>query len=1367
MFPPSTPGSDIPVPRRRRALRKLSRFALGLVLLLWGVLLAAWLALHWIILPHIDEWRPAIERRLSQSLGAPVRIGEIRVVSSGWVPALSLRELRVLDPDGGEALRVAHVATALSVPSALAGRLRFDQILIDGAQLALRRDVAGRWYLGGLALDGNAPADDSPLRDWLFEQHELVIRNSGVRVIDERPGAVPLQLEQVDLVLRNGRLRHALRFDATPPSAWGARLSVRGEFTQPLLSRPGDFQRWSGTVFAETARADAVAVARALGLSLPLREAQGALRAWLDIRQGFARSATLDVAVPQLTWDGDGDGDAQPLELGALVGRLDARRDGHGVNLHWQQAGDRPNALNAGELALSWRQEQPAQALLTSGQPVDGGTFSADRLDLATLADAVAQLPAAAASRALLKALSPAGQISGLKARWTGAPRAPSSYRLDADVAGLSLRAAATPNVDAAGQAHPARPGVRGASVHFSATQDGGQAMVQVRNGALVFPGVWAEPSMPINALDATLRWQVVARDDLPPRIDLQLTQARFDNADMAGEFSAKWTTGEGARRFPGTLDFSGKLSRGRPERVWRYLPLGIAAVARDYVQQSIRGGAPASAQFKVQGDLGDFPFAPGSAGVFQVVVQARELDLAYLPETLNPTATWPAFGQVSGELIFDAHAMRIRAARARLWGVQISDVNGGIADLAAERPVLSLQGSASGPVADLLRYLRATPLGPWIGPALQPLAASGAADLRLALQLPLDHPEQSTVAGSVSFDGNDVRLRSDLPALSQARGRIDFTQNSFRLQPTTARLLGNELSVEGGTAADGALRFNATGVAAIAVLRERPELAGRASALLQRLSGKAAYRATLNVIDGVPSMSLSSDLVGLAIDLPAPLGKSAETPWPSRLQLAPTADASAPNGPPRNSLRLQLGPVLRAAYVLDTSAETVRVLRGGIGVFDDAPTPASGVAARLKLGVVDIDAWSALLDGTDAPDGAAGAAEGAVSAYVPQSLQLRAEELRAGARHVTNLQATLSRERGERETLWRAQLSADQLSGTIDYRQPLAAGVPGGVRARLQRLSLPPSDVSGVEDLLSRPPASVPALDVVADEFELRGKKLGRLEVQARNTSEAGGTALWHLDTLQLRMPEATFNASGRWSVGGERRMALDFDLNLADGGAFAARLGAVGALRGGKGRVDGSLSWAGSPLSLDYPSLQGHLSVALQAGQLLQAEPGASRLLGVFSLQALPRRLLSFDFRDLFDKGFAFDTVNGDLDIAAGVAHTDNLRMLGVQAAVLMQGSADLNHETQDLQVLIVPNIDASGAALATAAISPLIGLGAMLAQWALSEPLRAAGTRQYHITGGWADPQVEAVERDIDSPLPTIEPAPPGASSPKAKP
>ena len=116
--------------------------------------------------------------------------------------------------------------------------------------------------------------------------------------------------------------------------------------------------------------------------------------------------------------------------------------------------------------------------------------------------------------------------------------------------------------------------------------------------------------------------------------------------------------------------------------------------------------------------------------------------------------------------------------------------------------------------------------------------------------------------------------------------------------------------------------------------------------------------------------------------------------------------------------------------------------------------------------------------------------------------------------------------------------------------------------------------------------------------------------------------------------------------------------------------------------------------------------------------------------------------DFRDVFSQGFAFDFVRGDINVDKGVARTNNLQMKGLNAAVLMEGRASLEDETQDLTVVVVPEINAMTASLAATAINPVIGVGSFVAQMFLRGPLMEAATRTFHIQGTWADPVVAQV-------------------------
>ncbi len=1407
-----------------RWMALLARVTITLVIVAWGLLLVAWLALHWWILPHIQQWRGPLEAQASSVLGVPVRIGRIEVRASGWVPSLELQEVLLLDARQQPALRLPRVFAAISPRSLLAFELRFEQLLIDGAELDIRRDAGGRIFVAGLDFSGADAGHGSAAADWFFKQHEVVVRGGTLRWLDEQRAAAPLALGDVQLVFRNSLRQHEMRLDATPPPEWGERFSLVSRLTQPLLARSGDWRRWSGALYASLPRADVHALRQHVALPFELSEGIGALRGWFDVKDGEPVDAVVDIALRAVSLRlGD---KVEALRVEELEGRLQGQRNADGVTLALQRftflTGDGIR-WPQGDMKLAWRQR--------AGQPPAGGEFSAQRLDLGLMAQVASRVPLGDAVQRLLAELNPRGVVSELDARWDGPIDAPLHYRAKGRLSGLTLASRASTDPNGVG-----RPGLRNANLQLDATEAGGEARIGLNGGALDLPGVFDEPLLPLDQLSAKLVWRIEPVAGGLPKVTVQVREAKFSNPDAHGELSATWSTGAGAAagmtrdgRLPGRLELDARLADGLAQRAYRYLPRGLSKDTRDYIERAAQAGRIASASFHVNGDLWDFPFlkvraAPalskgadkgGASGAvraasraavkpgeFRINAKIEDATYAYIPNALTaPTSAaagspaparslpWPVLTRASAELNLDRGVLEVRNGRARIGNVEWSQVQLAVRGLDAE-PVLSLDAAARGPLGEMLQFVNTTPLGGWLGNALAASSGSGAADLKLGLVVPLLNPPATSVKGVLTLAGNDLRFGADSPLLAGARGRVDFTHKGFTVVGGSARLLGGDASFEGGSLADSSVRFSGQGVASADGLRRAVEL-GPLARVAGSLSGQTAYRASLGFVRGAAEVTVTSNLTGLAINLPAPLAKAAEVALPMRYQnVIDPQSASVPPVPGqglRDTLRFELGTLVQAQYQRELSGDAPRVLRGGVGVMEPAPQPAAGVAASINLRSLNTDEWEAAAErllgpaevGREGRDGRDGANR---ASYTPDTIALRVQELSAGARRLTRVVAGVSHEAG----LWRANVDAEQLNGYVEYRPAARRGAPGGagrVYARLSRLSLPKSDAEQVESLLDQSPASVPALDVVVEDFELRGKRLGRVEIEAVNRSTGTGREAvrdWQLSKFNILTPEAQLTATGHWSATGSsgpgtgpgtgpgprgavapRRAVMDFKLVLVDSGALLDRLGTPKAIRGGKGQLSGQVGWLGSPFALDYPSLSGQVNIALDAGQFLKADPGAARLLGVLSLQSLPRRL-SLDFRDVFQEGFAFDSVTGDLKIAQGVALTNNLRMRGVQAAVLMEGSADLARETQDLRVIVVPEINAGTAALAYAVINPAIGLGAFLAQALLKKPLTAAGTREFRVSGPWADPQVEPVKRKLTDEVPALDaPLPPAAA------
>ncbi len=1327
------------------------------------LLFAFWLIVHWGLLPRVAQWKPWIEARASQALGQSVRIEALRVTSHGWIPALEMNDVRVLDGQGRTALQMGRVQATVAAHALLAMELRFAQLHVDGVQLDVRRDLNGRIRVAGMDTEADANlSDEGQAADWLFAQQEIAIRRGTVRWTDEKRGAPPLELADVDLVLRNGLIKHQLRVDATPPAAWGQRLTLIGDYSQPWLERRGNFRAWSGTLHADLPAVDVGELRRYVNLPFDLRAGRGAVRAWLETEAGEWHGATADVALSEVLVRLAKH--LEPLSVSQLSGHIKASRRDDGVDITASKValttGD-GQAWPLGSASLNWSQTQARSATESAG-PVTGGRLRADHLDLGVMANLASRLPLGRAVEGQLRRLKPAGIVQGLDLRWTGAPDEPQRWNAKGRLTGFVLPPAPADLKEAAG-----RPGVSGADLDFDFNEAGGHADLAIRDGELHFPGIFESPKLAMGELQAKLDWKVKRRPQIgaKPDIELRVSQARFANADMQGNLQATWRTGRSATPFgaggylPGEIDVTGQIQQAKANRVAAYLPLGIPAPARRYVGRAVKGGQLENAIFAIQGDVWHFPFNKGQPGTFHLAGRLRDVQFDYLPTVaageVEPAwvSPWPGFSQVSGELVFDRSAMSLSRAQAQLLGVQLRDVQASV-DEWSPNPVLRAKAEARGPLADVLKFVDTTPIGQWLSGAMRPMTAQGSAELKLELGIPILQPQQSIVKGSVNLGGNDVQIRPDLPLLAAARGRIDFTQEGFQINQGTARALGGELSVDGGTQADRSLRFVAQGIATADGLQRAKEFAPLPS-VAKGLRGQAQWNAQLAFVKGLPEVTVRTDLVGMQSDWPAPLNKPAALALPVVWKAGPIDDRSRlQHEPPRDEIRLDLGSLAQLRLLREWPAATelpaagARVLGGSVGLSQAAAPPQPGgiVSVRGHLQRLDANAWSRALDRLASGDGQ--------SAWPRLQLAVQVDELLAAQRLFTHVVIDALQEPVTGGT-WHGEVVADQLAGKVSWRPAQGVADAGRWTARLAHFTLPPTQRVGDELWNEADQQRWPAVDAQIEELTMRGRKMGRLELQATARGGAATARDWSLERLQLDVPGGHLIGEGHWTAPAhadtQGRMAMNLSLNVQDSALMAQHFGWVDAVKGGNGLIQGQLSWSGAPGGPDFPSMEGQLHVALNQGQFLRAEPGGiGRLLGILSLQSLPRRLL-FDFRDVFQQGFAFDQVTGDIQIVRGRAKTDNLRMRGLQATVFVDGQADLLKETQDLRVLIVPEVNAGAASLAYVVVNPAVGLGTFLAQLLLRDPLRVANTREFVVTGPMADPKVERIERSASAPLP----------------
>ena len=1258
--------------------------------LAWAGLIAyfvcglAFLGLRHLVLPKVPAYRGEVARLLSASLGLPVDIASLSADWQGLHPRLQMGGVTIHDGAGRAALSLDRVDAEVGWSSLLRMRLRLHRLEIDSPQLAIRRGADGQVFVAGLPVV--AGGDQGDFTAWLLDQRQVVVRNARVAWSDALRGADTLVLDKLEFRLDNRGDHHRFGLRAQPPGQLAAALDLRGDLIGRDAAHP---ETWRGELYASLDYADMGAWRAWVDYPLDISGA-GGLRAWLEIADGRLLGATADFALrdarvrlaPEL----------EDIAMTEAAGRLRVRRHKDGL----EASGSKLRLQTHDGLKV-----QPTDFFLrlvaSDGAQPARGEFVANQLDLGVLSRLAGRLPFDEGLRKRLATLAPAGRVAPVDLKWSLKGDTLATYTVDARFERLGIEPLG------------AWPGFAGMAGRIEGNERGGRFTLSGRDAGLELPQVFPEAHLQLSELAAEGSWS-----HPEGALEVTLASASFANEDARGTASGRYRATPDT---PGRIDLQARLSEADATAVWRYIPHVVGKAARDWLQRALVGGKAVDTRLVLKGDLSRFPFRDPREGSFRVAARIRDGQLDYAPG-------WPKIDGVAGELVFEGAGMTVKAQSGRILGVALKDVSAVLPDFETDE-VITIRGAAEGPTPDFLRFIAESPVAGMINHFTDPFRAEGRGKLDLQLVLPLHKLEQSRVKGEYQFTRNQLQPDPAMPVLTEASGRVEFTESQLGVRNGTARIFGDPVSVSGGSRPDGSILLNAQGSLSMPALRRELDLP-----LLDHLSGTAAWKGSIAVMPrGGVEFVLDSGLQGVSSSLPEPLNKSAAATLPFRFEMA----VAPGGGVPGDTLRLAAGSVFQAQFQRRREGRQMIITRGGIALNEPVRVAEKGVLVAARADRLDADGWRKALAGKPT-SGQSSGGPGAGGGFPLSGLALRVGELQVLGQSLNDVNLRAVMEEGG----WQARLVSKEASGDILWREQGR----GRLQARFKQLSIgtPPG---GAKEAVVTPPdedrlSGLPGLDVSAESFVLRGHALGRLELKAVNRGDN-----WLLEQLSIVNPDGSLIGDGVWRPGAREETRLKFKLDVGSVEKMLSRLGYPEAVRRGQGSLEGQLVWKGPPTALHLPSLTGKMEVRVTSGQFTQLEPGVGRLLGVLNLQALPRRI-TLDFRDVFSEGFAFDRISGSIGLDGGVLRTEDFEILGPAARVFMKGEADAVRETQNLRVKVQPTLSESvavGSAIATTgALNPALGLAAYLVQKALRDPVEKLFSFEYAVTGGWSDPKVE---------------------------
>jgi uncharacterized protein (TIGR02099 family) len=1267
-------------------LKRLSFHATrGVIYTLVAALLLAGgaiLGLRYWLLPNIDNYRPLIERQISARMGSRVAIGHIVADWDGLRPRLELRKVQVFDTGGAPTLELVAVDATVAWRSLLLGSLRFRAINILQPTLEVKRDPSGHVLVAGIPIEPKQSGGG--LTDWLLDQRDIFIKDAVLSWEDQQRGAPPLLLDGVSLHLQNRGNRHRFGLAATPPAQLAGRVDIRGDLRG---GNTGSFVDWSGRLYAELPYADGAAWRPYLPLPSAIKEGvgRGALRLWLDFQHGRIEALIGDVRLSDVVARFD---ETRPaLDLAALSGRLSYRVMGDGIEISAEKLAFVTRGGSAITPTDFTFRTEPKR-----GEREAQGELRANHLELAVLASLLQYFPVDPELRARIGEYAPSGSVSDFFFKWAGDLPTPAKYSIKASVERGALKP-----VDN-------MPGVSGLTATIAGDERAGAVAIDAKGLSLALPKVFATP-LEFDSLTAKAAWKRSGKE-----VEIELPQVAFANNDLAGTASGTYRMVPDG---PGLVDLTGSLQRGEARFVGGYLPLVVNERTRAWLEGAILGGKVDEASLRLKGDLHNFPFGDQKNGQFLVRAKVSGATLEYSPD-------WPRIESIKCELVFQGNRMQIAAPEARIFGAKLTRVTAGIPDLGSRDPVLEVSGNASGPFAEKLRFISASPVKDYLGGLVEGLTGLGNGKLALKLSIPLSHAQDAKVAGSYDFVNASLAAGKGDLAINDINGRLQFSEKDVRAEGITAQILGGPATIDVASRPGGAVAIDARGRVSMDALRAQLD-----QPLLRNVQGSTEWRGELRLEKTRSELTLSAPLVGISSDLPEPLTKAASDAWPLTIKRQSTDGGS-------ELLSMSLADSIRAEFerVPDPNGR-LQVKRGVVSFGRDAVLPSQdGLWLRGQLQALDLDRWRELLK-TQAGD----------STVPVAGINLTIGALHVLARRFGTLQIVARRQ----NEAWQGSLTGGEVRGEFTWQ---SAG-RGLLYARLKELNIPESQSDGkppaatAEEAETQGQSDYPALDIVADALQIHTRKLGRLELKA--TPEGPD---WRIEHLRLSEAEATLDAEGIWRRVYPSETRLKLKLNAGDVGQLLTVLGYPGTMKAGKAELAGEISWPGAPPDMVPGKLSGELTVDVRAGQFVKIQPGAGKLLGLMSLQSLPRRI-SFDFRDIFSEGFAFDSITGNVKIRGGLLNTEDFVISGSSARVEMSGDVNLGNETQRLRVKVIPTLS-EGLSLATGIFGgPIAGVATLLVQKMLNNPIGRVAGHEYSVSGTWDNPTVVKAEPQYVAP------------------
>lgn len=1270
---------------------------------------------------YSEDYSEELASLVSSIVGSPVEIGEVDLVWNRFDANASLKDVQIRSPDGTETLlELPGIELQLNVRDVLLERrLSVRNIQLSDLSLTASYEGGGDLRMFGVQLGRTSaqpagqPRNTSAL-NWLFNAERISILDSEITLIDAAEDR-EFKVDDINITVSNNGDRHQIRISSALPGDTGETSLASFDFT----GKAENVDEWNGQFYL---KASALNIEELSELwRAPEQEYAGnadvqVWGAWSGTKINKVRviASASDFSLQQNSSDSIFE---TPLQASKVDVDFDWLRDDSGWQLNFSQLA---GLLDDQKLLLDGLQMQMTRESGEAHYSIAGPDIDLQSLKpLHPYIDAM--LPADTPFR--MHALR-AGSLNSWRVAGVVADDTTRLTELRANVVDLTV------------DPYDETPGIRDLSASVVFADGTGRVSLDNQDVSISLPSLFDGP-MPVVNLDGDIRFLVnsdaastdqsddkTLQEDEAPRLiwkavaeDLRVGSLEVESSSVASI----------SGHTDGSLmvDLHTSILNASVARLKDFYPVKIIKPGLlDWLQTAIIGGDIVRGRVELKGNLKDFS-PVNDRGHFYA-----EADLVGATVKFKPD--WPAARRMDGNVSFSSSAMRGRVYKGSIREARFSDARLFVPDFLA--PVIEVQSSAIGPVADLLDFVQTGPLAPSIGGVFGKSTGTGTSRFSLDLKVPLDSslPDELFVDGEVFLENAQINSSAFGLDLDSVTGKVKFNRNGVTFDDMVVRYQGLPMSVSAVQESTSKNHFNRIRVkgpmAAASVMQSY------GIPMVGQFEGVSDWTVDIDVnrpVDGGRArieFNAISDLAGTELHFPVPLKKA-----PGVLQnVRIYCDFSGQE----NDWWIEVPGLMKSRIRIsdDFKFESMAVALGG---SENHVLPWRGISIQGDARRIDAAGWVRFAMHLETPEQSDGKA-------LPLFAKVSADQMAIGD-EIFDEFVYIAYQDGA-DQVHRAENSL--LSGELRLKQNRVSDEPlvFNIDRLDKRLLVAVADdaearlVAGEVTNLLPHPRDYPPLEFRVSELKWDNWRFSKVALRTEPGEEG-----MQITALTARQNFMRVSGRGYWkqsnSAGGDVAdlTTLDLTASFDDFGRAMGQIANVQSYAKGTGEAALSLNWPTPAYAPDLNQLRGQLLFNLRDGRILSVQPGAGRILGLFALQSLPRRL-TFDFRDITDTGLAYSGVSGNLTIANGQAHANAIALSGPVAEILVHGSTDFVNNTYDQIIDVLPRVSGTLPLLGALSAGPAAGVTALLAGGVLKGlgvNLDELGKRRFTLTGSWSDP------------------------------